>query len=210
MDVEAAARRVLGRQAALDAARAALVDAVYEVEEVEPPLVPEIGLAGYRALMGEVQALMGPGIREFGSDALKAIFAEYYRQFPPYEGEELLAIMAKRSHYARKWALFQETYPLTLTPFLPQPFFSPGRDLEGADGVREALGSALYSYSMNFINLPCGNVPAGYHEDAATGGQPVNVQIVARRWREDLALDACEAIEARVGRMCDRLWAREA
>ena len=62
---------------------------------------------------------------------------------------------------------------------------------------------------MNYMNLPCANVPAGYHEDAATGGQPVNVQIIARRWREDLAVDAAEVVEARVGRMCDRLWARE-
>ena len=91
---------------------------------------------------------------------------------------------------------------------MPQLFFRPGRDAEGAEGVREALGSALYSYSMNYMNLPCANVPAGFHEDPATGGQPVNVQIIARRWREDLAVDAAEAIETRIGRLCDRLWAR--
>lgn len=196
-------------EAALDAAASALADAGYQVEDVEPPMVREIGIAGYRALMGEVSALMGPDIEKYGSDTLKAVFAEYYDQFPPFEGDELLREMAKRSFYARAWSEFLDRYPLVLTPFLPQPFFRPGRDAEGADGVREALGSALYSYSMNYMNLPCANVPAGYHEDAATGGQPVNVQIIARRWREDLAVDAAEVVEARVGRMCDRLWARE-
>lgn len=196
-------------EAALDAAASALADAGYQVEDVEPPMVREIGIAGYRALMGEVSALMGPDIEKYGSNTLKGVFAEYYDQFPPFEGDELLREMAKRSYYARAWSEFLDEYPLVLTPFLPQPFFRPGRDAEGADGVREALGSALYSYSMNYMNLPCANVPAGYHEDAATGGQPVNVQIIARRWREDLAVDAAEVVEARVGRMCDRLWARE-
>ncbi|MEL6793281.1 MAG: amidase, partial [Pseudomonadota bacterium] len=195
--------------AALDAARDALTDAGYQVEEVAPPMAKEIGIAGYRALMGEVSALMGADIEKYGSDALKGVFAEYYAQFPPYEGDELLREMAKRTYYARAWSAFLAEYPLVLTPFLPQPFFRPGRDAEGAEGVREALGSALWSYSMNYLNLPAANVPAGFHEDAATGGQPVSVQIVARRWREDLAVDAAEAVEARVGRMCDRLWARE-
>lgn len=197
-------------EAALDAARGALVDAGYQVEEVEPPMVRDIGLAGYRALMGEVSALMGPDIAAYGSETLKSIFAEYYDQFPPFEGEELLREMAKRTYYSRAWSEFLADYPLVLTPFLPQPFFAPGRDAEGPEGVREALGSALYSYSINYMNLPAANVPAGFHEDAATGGQPVNVQIIARRWREDLAVDAAEAVEQRVGRMCDRLWAREA
>ena len=196
-------------EAALDVAASALADAGYQVEDAEPPMVREIGVAGYRALMGEVSALMGPDIEAHGSDALKSIFAEYYRQFPPFEGDELLREMAQRSRYARAWSVFQDTYPLVLTPFLPQPFFRPGRDAEGAEGVREALGSAYYSYSMNYLNLPAANVAAGYLEDSATGGQPINVQIVARRWREDLACDAAEAVEARVGRMCERLWARE-
>lgn len=196
--------------AALDAARDALADAGYEVVEVAPPLLRETALAGYRALMGEVKALMGDDIEAYGSDELKQVFAAYYEQFPPFEGDELLLEMAKRSHYARAWSRFLDDYPLALTPFLPQPFFRPNRDAEGPEGVREALGSALWSYSMNYLNLPAGNVPAGFHEDPATGGQPVNVQIIARRWREDLAVDACAAVEARVGRMCERLWAREA
>ena len=39
-------------------------------------------------------------------------------------------------------------------------------------------------------------------------GLPMNVQIVGRRWREDLILDACEAIETRVGVMAEKLFDR--
>lgn len=192
---------------ALDTARDALSDAGYEVIEVEPPLLREAALTGYRALMGEMKALMGDDLRNHGSATLNAIFDEYYARFPPYEGAELLRMMAQRSHYARVWSLFLQDYPLVLCPFLPQPFFRPDRDAEGAEGVREALGSALWSYSMNFLGLPAANVPARLAE-LPNGPQPINVQIVARRWREDLAVDACIAIEDRVGRMCDALWAR--
>lgn len=194
--------------AALMTARDALADAGYQIHEVEPPMVEEIGMAGYRALMGEVSALMGPDIRAAGSPTIQAIFDEYYRQFPPYEGTELLQMMAKRSHYARLWSLFLQDYPLVLTPFLPQPFFAPDRDTEGPDGVREALGAALYSYSMNYLGLPAGNVPARLAALPA-GEQPISVQIVGRRWREDLILDACEAIEDRVGVMARHLFNRD-
>lgn len=192
---------------ALDTARDALRDAGYLVEDIDPPLLREAAHDGYRALMGEVEALVGSDLRKYGSATINAIFDEYYHQFPPFEGSELLQAMARRSHYARAWSLLLAQYPLVLTPFLPQPFFCPDRDAQGAAGVREALGSALWSYSMNFMGLPAGSVPARLAE-LPQGPQPINVQIVGQRWREDLVVDACVAIEARVGAMCDLLWQR--
>ena len=38
---------------------------------------------------------------------------------------------------------------------------------------------------------------------------PAGVQIVGRRYREDLILDAMEAIEASVGILAHKLWERE-
>ncbi|PCH73426.1 MAG: amidase [Rhodobacteraceae bacterium] len=192
---------------ALDTARDALTDAGYNVVEIDPPLLREAAMDGYRALMGEVSELMGPDLRAAGSATLNAIFDEYYDQFPPFTGTELLHAMARRSHYARVWSLFLEEYPLVLTPFLPQPFFAPDRDAQGAAGVREVLGSALWSYSMNYLGLPAGSVPSRLAE-LPQGTQPINVQIVGQRWREDLVVDACIAIEDRVGAMCDPLWDR--
>jgi amidase len=192
--------------AALDNAAEALSNAGYIIEETEAPMLDEIGIAAYRVLMGEVQALMGPDIEAYGSSTLKDIFAEYFRQFPPYEGVELLQMMAKRSYYAREWSVFQQRYPLMLTPFLPQPFFVPERDAQGAAGVHEALGSALWSYSMNLLGLPAGSVPANLHT-SDKGRQPVNVQIIGQRWREDLIVDAMVAVENHIGPMCTTLWA---
>ena len=193
--------------AALDAAADALSDAGYAVEAVEPPLARETGDVGYRALMGEIKELMGDDLRTYGSDTVNAIFDEYYAQFPPYEGRELLQMMAKRSHYARAWSVFLEDYPLVLTPFLLKPFFTAGRDAEGAEGARDALGHSQWSFVMNFTGLPAGNIPT-HIAQLDSGPQPIGVQIAGRRWREDLIVDAMDAIEARVGPVSPALWAR--
>ncbi len=192
---------------ALDKCASALSDAGYAVEAVEPPLARETGEVGYRTLMGEVKALLSADVRTYGSAELNAIFDEYYLQFPPFEGNELLAMLAQRTHYARKWSLFMEDYPLVLTPFMLTPFFAPGRDLEGPEGVREVLGCAFWSFIMNFIGLPAGNLPT-HIADLPNGPQPIGVQIAGRRWREDLVVDAMQAVEAKIPPVCKTLWSR--
>ncbi|WP_170770127.1 amidase family protein [Ruegeria lacuscaerulensis] len=190
---------------ALDTARDALIDAGYAVTEVDPPDVFDCGRNGYRALMGEVLTLLKTDIEAAGSQTIRDIFDVYFQEFPPITGTELIEMLAKRTHYAREWSLFMQDYPLVLSPFLPQPFFRPDRDTEGPEGVHEVLGCAVYSYAMNFLGLPAACVPARLAE-LPKGAQPINVQIAAPRWREDMAVDAAAAIEARVGQMCLPLW----
>ncbi len=191
--------------AALTSARDCLSDAGYIIEEVEPPLVREAALEGSKSLFGEVNALMGAQIQEHGSDTLKTIFGYYHEMFTPYEGVDLLRGMAKRSHYVREWLVFMQQYPLVLTPFLPTPTYEWDRDAQSLEGAMEVLGAGMYSIAMNYMGLPAGNIPANYND-----GLPVGVQIVGRRFREDMILDACEAIEHRVGVMAKHLFAREA
>jgi amidase len=179
------------------------------VEEVQTPDIEACGAAGYRALMGEVTAMMQSDIDAYGSDTIKSIFEVYFRYFPPYEGAEQITMMAERSGFARDWSLFLDRYPLVLTPFMLTPFFAPNRDAEGEAGAVEALGAAHWSFAMNYMGLPAGNVPARLAE-LPNGPNPIGVQVVGRRWREDLVVDALDAIEARVGPLCETLWERMA
>lgn len=188
---------------ALESAAAALSDAGYEVVEAEPPLLRECAEDAARCLFGETLEMMGEQIEAHGSATIKAIFERYTELFEPYRGRDLLLGMARRAKYVRAWTLFLAEHPLVLTPFMPAPPFRWNRDEEGIEGVREVLGAALYSYSMNFLGLPAGNVPAHFAD-----GLPIGVQIVGRRFREDQILDACEAVERKAGVMADRLFAR--
>ena len=194
----------LAVEKALDTARNALTEAGYAVTEIEPPMLRETAREANRCLMGETIELLGEDIRKHGSETIQRIFDDSANYFKPYKGDELILGMARRAQYARAWAVFLNEYPLVLTPFLPHPTYALGRDAEGLEGVIEVLGAGIYSCSMNYMGLPAGIVSTNEND-----GLPIGVQIVGRRFREDLIIDALEAIEQRIGIMADVLFARE-
>ncbi|MEW9920430.1 amidase [Marimonas sp. MJW-29] len=189
--------------AALATARQALADAGYAVEEIETPDMFKIGREATRTLFGETDALMGDFIRAHASADFLTYWDHCLEIAPPYRGDDLLAAYARRAGHVRKWMQLLADYPLVLTPFLLSPTYAHARDYEGRVGAEEIMLRGFYSFSMNFMGLPAGNIPANYND-----GLPVGVQIVGQRFREDMILDACEAVESRVGVMAHRLFAR--
>jgi amidase len=85
-----------------------------------------------------------------------------------------------------------------------RPLFPWDYDARGFEETRDLFMSTIYSCGINYLSLPAGVVPIGFVEQL-----PAGVQLVGRRYREDLILDAMEAIEARVGILTHRLWERE-
>jgi amidase len=102
----------------------------------------------------------------------------------------------------RAWSVFLARYPLVLSPFLMRPTFPWNYDAESEANVHDLFRSAIYSVGVNYLGLPAGVVPAGYAAEL-----PAGVQLIGRRYREDLILDAMEAVEARLGVMVkENLW----
>lgn len=188
---------------ALTTARDALIDAGYDVVEIEPPNLREIGEEALRVLTGETHTLLLDVIRTHGSEEFNRYMETTIDIVPPYLGDDLIRAFARRSSYVRDWMLFLADYPLVLTPFMLEPTLHWNRDMEGRAGAEDISLKCFYSFAMNFLGLPAGNVSANYND-----GLPIGVQIVGRRFREDMILDACEAIETRVGIMADRLFER--
>lgn len=147
--------------------------------------------------------MMDADVRKYGSPAINKVFDNYYELFPPYKGEELLKAMAKRSYYVRQWNLFLQDYPLVLCPFMPATTWAWDHDLQGIEGARDLLEAGIYSVSLNFLGLPAGVVTGNYND-----GLPTGIQVVGRRFREDMILEACEEIEQRVGIMAHKLFER--
>ena len=191
------------------AAKAALADAGYVVEEVAPPSLKEIQFEGRSALMTESYALMVEDIAKYGSPAIVSVFEQNYRRTPRVEMNEFLQMLARRTFYARQWSVLMAEYPLFLSPFHPLPFYAPGRDAEGAEGLRETMGQGHWSTLGNYLGLPAGVVPARLGE-LPEGPKPIGVQILGQRWREDLVVDAMVAVEDRLGTLSKQLWARMA
>jgi amidase len=114
--------------------------------------------------------------------------------------------IAARSALIREWLAFLETWPLILAPASVQPTPPPGADLGGAAAVRRLMFNDFrFISAINVLGLPSAVTPVGMAR-----GAPVGAQLIASRYREDLALDAAAAIEARCGIMAHTLWAREA
>ena len=77
-------------------------------------------------------------------------------------------------------------------------------DTRGVEAVRDMFGSAIYSTGVNYLGLPAGVIGMDLVDD-----RPAAIQIVGRRYREDLIADALEAIEERNGVMAHQLWEKE-
>jgi amidase len=184
-------------------AAAWLAEAGYAVEEVEPPSIAEPARAWFTLAVTEMKALLFPIAAEFGSRTIQQIFSYYERMEGLVDGGGYLRGIADRTRMTRAWNVFLDTYPLVLTPFLMRPTYPWDYDARGFEQTKELFAAGIYSHGINYLGLPAGVVPVGLVE-----ALPAGVQIVGRRFREDLILDAMEAIEQRAGVLARELWSR--
>lgn len=187
----------------IDAAAGYLSDAGYEVIEIEPPPITEPARGWFSVLLTELKATYGALIEQHGSDDIRRVF-DWYCQM----GTQLDFIgygrgLADKTRMMRDWNLFLERYPLVLTPFLMRPTYAWNYDALELKQTRDLWDAAIYCYGINYLALPAGVLPVGLVEDL-----PAGVQIIGRRFREDVILEAMAAVEARAGRLVPRLWER--
>jgi amidase len=189
--------------ALVDRAAVLLADAGYAVEEVEPPPITEPARGWMSAGITEIKLTLDESVRRHGSDELGAVFDAYYDMGELLDLAGYRAVLSDRTRMMRDWSLFQEEHPLVLSPLLMRSWFPWDYDAQGPAAVRDLFDSAIYSYGVNFLGLPAGLVPVDLVD-----GLPVGVQLIGPRYREDVVLDAMEAVEAGAGSVLDRLWSR--
>ncbi len=113
---------------------------------------------------------------------------------------------AARNSHIRAWQLFVEDFPVVLAPTTVKPTPGPREDAISPERTRELFWNDLrFISAINVLGLPGAVVPVALHE-----GQPIGVQLIAGRYREDLALDAAAAIEKRAGALVPQLWEKMA
>ncbi|MFF3001494.1 amidase [Kitasatospora sp. NPDC057940] len=181
-------------RAAVGRAAAALRDAGYDVREVaDVPRLDEALEVCDRITMTEfapkwpaVRRLLGPG----GDRYIELTMA----RTPPTTAAELMELMGSWLGIRRSWAEFLDEYPLLLGPVFTEPPVEPGiesRDAAGWELVRTAMRLCK---ATSFAGLPAVAVPTGLAD-----GLPTGVQLVGRAFREDLCLEAAQAVEDRLG-----------
>jgi amidase len=180
--------------AAVRAAGAALADAGYAVEEVEPPDVAGAAACWAAVVINEMRHVTQPYIRKHGDAQINRSLDFMLGGTPDLDLAGYMQALGERTKHVRDWMAFLERYPLVVGPVSTEPPFEVGFDTLSQERADEVLRAQRLLVAVNMLGLPATAVPVG-----RTGNIPLGVQIIGSRYREDLTLDAAEVIEARHG-----------
>ncbi|MDO9709201.1 amidase [Paracraurococcus lichenis] len=173
--------------AAVRAAGEALERAGYVVEEAAPPGFAAVAADWDAFIHAEATVFMAEGFRSLADAKARAIFGVMgERDLPALP--DYMRLLAARATHQRAWAAWMQERPLLVIPTSAEPPFPQG--LDETDFAR-VIRAQQPLFPTVLLGLPSVSVPTGVAE-----GLPMGVQVVAPRWREDLALAAAEAIEA--------------
>lgn len=181
-------------EAALLAAADALRDAGWQVDELPnlPPIRDAVAVQLTLWMGDDYAGLVAAAEREGDPGAIQALRGQ--RDFVQSLGmADFSGALVRRMGITRAWQEFTQDYPVVLLPPCAELPFPDNLDLQGDDAYRR-----VWEAQMSMIGLPVTGLPAVTLATGLTGdGVPYGVQIVSAKYREDVALAAAEAIEAR-------------
>lgn len=176
--------------AGVQAAARALSDAGYVVEEVTPPAVPEAAQLWNQLVADEIRETVANDVATLASPDAVNFLNDFLAVTPARNTNAYVVGLAQRNSIQRQWSVFFDRYTVMLGPVSTSQPFTVGEDLGGVDAVRQMLESMRLVLSVSLLGLPAVVVPVGLAR-----GVPQAVQIIGPMYREDLCLDAAEAIE---------------
>jgi amidase len=183
-----------------------LADAGYAVEEVGVPDIMAAWSLWANLLATEIATLQEAQIRAVASPDFTIAIDGLLGMATILDAEAYMKAIALRSRVLREWLVFLERYPVILAPVSVKRTPGVNADIASPTAAGDILRDDMrFTSALSVLGLPVAVTPAGLLD-----GQPVGVQLIASRYREDICLDAAAAIEARVGVMTRSLWAREA
>ncbi|NML52513.1 indole acetimide hydrolase [Streptomyces sp. R302] len=179
---------------AVAAAADALRDAGYDVrEERDVPRLDE-ALDAYGRITATEFAPTWPAVRALLGEGGDRYIAMAMEQAPAADAAEFMKLMGVWMNIRRSWAEFLDAYPLVLGPVFTEPPVEPGLESRDRAGRNRVASGMRLCTATSFVGVPGVAVPTG-----TADGLPTGVQVVGRAFREDLCLDAAQAIEDRLG-----------
>ena len=171
-------------------AAAALGDAGYVVEELEPPSVEVAAQTALVMLAADLR--VGWDLLPYPPRTKGVVSAMIEMAGYPDQAAAVLAYMTRQS-LLRAWGEFQQEHPLIVAPISAGVPFEAGKGYTAAD-VAEILRGRPVTVAVCALGLPAVALPVGIGD-----GLPQAVQVIGPRYREDLCLDAAAALEERAG-----------
>jgi amidase len=189
-------------RAALKTAADHLERSGYRVSEVEVPDINGVWHTWCDIITNEVAVLQEATMMAVTTADFHKAWAGIKTKANTLDLPGWMRATAARTTHIRAWQLFFEQYPVVLAPTTVQPTPGPRADVVSPERTAEIFWNDLrFISAINVLGLPGAVVPVALHD-----GKPIGVQLIAGRYREDLALDAAAAIEKRAGMLVRKLW----
>jgi amidase len=170
-----------------------LTDAGWQVTEVaSPPFRAPARLQAQLWLAEMERGAKAMFAQEADPDALH-VLAEMHKITALPDLNEVLDALQARLGFLREWEVFLAEYPVLICPVSSEP---PFPDLLDLTDFARCLEAQLTQVGLPLMGLPGMSVFTGFGTGEA-GHVPLGAQLISARYREDIMLDAAEAIEAR-------------
>ncbi|GAA6202656.1 amidase family protein [Aquicoccus sp. SU-CL01552] len=178
---------------ALRAAAARLEAAGWVVEEPDTPPLHEAMTEQLTLWLAETRRGGDAVIGQEDDPDANIVYARLSALCPPVDVNGLLDTLQARSRLTRAWRAFLSDWPVLLCPVSGAlPFFDHS-DVESQEEFEAIVAAQMLQIAFPFMGLPGLTVATGTVQ-GPHGPTPVGVQLVANQFREDLLLDAGEAI----------------
>jgi amidase len=171
----------------------ALADAGVKVEEKRTPDAEKAATVYYDMSRGDGGAGTRAFLKSIGSDPISPLFekALTYSVAPAMATTtDALAAFVRWDLFRNSMLRFMEGYDAVLSPVAPYPALLHGTSFDEAN--RKGFG---YAQMYNLTGWPSATVRIGTSPE----GLPLNVQVAARPWREDVALALAAHLERSFG-----------
>jgi amidase len=171
----------------------AFIDARAQVAEAKTPDAEKAGLVYYDISRGDGGAGTRAFLKGIGSDPISPLFekALTYSVAPAMASTtDALAAFVRWDLFRNAMLRFMENYDAVLSPVAPYPALAHGTSFDELN--RQGLG---YAQMYNLTGWPSATVRVGTSPE----GLPLNVQVAARPWREDVALALATYLEDSFG-----------
>ncbi|MCW4385642.1 amidase [Salinibacterium sp. SYSU T00001] len=182
--------------AAITQAVESLTDAGYIVEEIDLDLFADAWRLWWQVVQGVEFAGLGKLIDQYGDDAIKKSadnqFAAMRRVVSGFELNDYVEGYTRRAALVRELQITLQQYPVLVLPISAEQTFEVDADVRDVDRMEELVKAQWPMMSIAALSVPALSVPV-----TVVNGLPINVQLVGRRFREDVLFDAGRSIEAR-------------
>ncbi len=174
---------------AVNRAVAVLEDLGAVVTETDPGFADPLAAFGHlfyggaanalRDLSAKKRALMDPQLVNVAEKAAQRSMLDY------------LAAVNERLAVSERMAVFHLRYDLLVTPTLPVTAFTAGREVPEDWHSTRWPSWTPFTYPFNMTGQPALSVPCGFD----SGGLPIGLQIVGRRFADEMVLRAGHAYQ---------------